>query len=702
MNQKKRESYKLTPDEKIVKEAKDRFKICSETSSEIRKEALIDLNFIDGKQWDSQIMQNRQESRRPTLTINKLRVYINQVINDIRQNRPAIKVRPVDDGTDVATAKVINGIIRHICNNGNYKNAIDNATKYAVGCGMGYVRIATDYLNDNSFDQEFEIKIVDNPFLVYFPLNIIKELDYSDAPYAFIRMTMSKEDFQEKYPDADDMGHWQSETIGDRDWTEENDIWLAEYFKVIDETKTLYQLSDGSTTMEEPVLFPGLTVVKTRPTKIRKVMWYLLSEHTVLDREELVFSSIPIVPILGQDYVVDNKKRYYSLIRDSIDPQRLYNFWKSSEAELLMLTPKAVWMGAKGAFDGLENAYKEANAKPIAFLEYNPSTNLATPAAPPTRIQAPEITSAFIAAANGANEDIRATTGLFAASMGEAGAEKSGKAILARQRQGDTANFHFFESVNVCTRRIGRLLINGIPRIYDTVRTIRIIGEDSTEDVVTVNQQYHDEKTGMDRLYDLTCGEYDVVVDTSTAYETKRIESLDILSKFMTSFPPAAQAIGDLLAKNLDIPEAREMADRLRRMVPPNLLEDPNQPDNGIDEAQVRAIIADLEALQQQLKMTESEKAQLEQMLGQATAELKSKQEETQVKADSNTLKVAAEVRKAELSLEQEKVRQHGQTQQHLVTAAMDMHKLSRQESANLASENYSSFPTTSQSGQGE
>jgi hypothetical protein len=661
---------KLTPKQQLLAEAKKRFTICVDTSSELRKASQTDMNFIDGNQWDSQIKQMRQEARRPSLTINKLRVYINQVMNDIRANRPQIKVRPIDDFTDTKTARVINGLIKHICNNGNYKDAIDNATKYAVSAGFGYVRITTDYLHDRSMLQEFRIKIIDNPFLVYFPINLCHELDYSDAPYAFIRMSMSKDDFKLKYPKADDQAKWEMENIGDTAWRDQEEVWLAEYFVVEDTEITLYQLEDGTVVDNNDA---GLPVVKERKSKSRKVKWYLLSEHSILDEEELPFSSIPIVPILGQDFVINGKKRYYSLIRDAIDPQRLYNFWRSSEAEMIMLSPKAIFMGAKGMFEGLENQYKEANARPISFLEYNPSDSMHNQQPPPTRIEPPTISAAYIQAAAGANDDIRATTGLFAASLGEAGSEKSGKAILARQRQGDTANFHFFEAVNCATRRIGRLLIDGIPKIYDTVRTIRILGEDSTEDVVQVNQMYHDDKTGLDVLYDLTAGEYDVIVDTSVSYETKRLESMDILSRFVQSYPPAAQVIGDLLAKNLDIPEASEMAERLKRTIPPNLLSDPNE--QGIDEAQVREIVQDLEKLQGQLQASETEKQALHQMLQKMQQQLESKEQAEQIKADSAIIKADAEIQKAKMGLHQEMIKQQGSMRTHTIDSAIKLHQ---------------------------
>lgn len=682
---------RLTPDQKLLAEAKERYKTCVESSTEIRKDMLIDLQFVDGAQWDSQIQQSRQQAKRPSLTINKLRVYINQVINDIRANRPSVKVRPTTDGVPESTAKVQNGLIKHILNNGDFKSAVDNAVKYAVSCGCGYFRLLTEYRNESAFDQEFRVKSIDNPFLVYFPLNLVHETDFSDSPYAFIRMSMSKDAFREKYPNADDMSHWASESVGDQDWTEKDDVWLAEYFRIEEEPVTLYLLADGRVVDVVPPELE-LLILKKRDSVRKKVMWYLLSEHTVIDREELVFRTIPIVPVMGQDFVVDNKKRFYSLIRDAIDPQRLYNFWKSCEAEILMLTPKAVWMGAKGAFDGLENQYKEANAKPIAFLEYNPSTNLAIPTAPPQRIEQPQISTAFISAAQGSNDDIRATTGLFQQSMGQGGAEKSGKAITALQRQGDTANYHFFESVNVAIRRLGRLLIDGIPRIYDTKRTIRILGEDNVEDVVKINEFYHDEKRGLDVMYDLTAGEYDVVVDTTIAYETRRLEALDVLTRFISTFPPAAQVIGDILARNLDIPEAREMGDRLRRMIPPEILEDPNA-DGGIDEAQVRSIVGDLQKLQQQLQMSEMQKQQLQQIIGQLTAELKSKEAETQVKADTAVLRHDSEIQKAQMGLQKEQVKHHADMQKNIVRNAIDLHR-TRQDVAAPAEETYGASPT--------
>jgi hypothetical protein len=109
------EKEKTDSDEQdLLEQARKRFALAVEAESENRKEALEDMRFRSGDQWPAEIRNAREQDRRPCLTINRLPQFSRQIINDIRQNRPSIKVNPVDDQADVETAKIQQGIIRHI------------------------------------------------------------------------------------------------------------------------------------------------------------------------------------------------------------------------------------------------------------------------------------------------------------------------------------------------------------------------------------------------------------------------------------------------------------------------------------------------------------------------------------------------------------------------------------------------------------
>lgn len=673
---------KMSEEQELVEEAKKRFKLCCDDSSDIRAEALKDLNFIKGDQWDSKILKERSEDRRPALTINKLPTFVNQVVNDARQNRPMIKMRPVDSISDPATAEILNGLVRNIQNNGDYKSAIDSAFYYAVGCGMGFLRVLTDYEDEKSFDQMIKVERIENPMLVYFPLSLIKTADYSDAPYCFIRTSMSKDNFKEQYPDfADsDSDNFTSESLGDGSWETENLIWLAEYFKVEEEEYTLHRLNTGEIIADDelPEVLPeGISIIQSRQTTRRKVKWYLINNKNIIKEKEIPCQYIPVIPVLGQELIVDGDKCLISLVRFARDPQQFYNFFKSMEAEMIALAPKAPWLVADEQIAGYEMDWQASNRKNIAVLKYH-STSYADgrPMPPPQRVDPPAVNMAAAMAMKEANDDIKATTGIFDASLGNKGNESSGKAIIARQRQGDTANYHFVDNLNKALRQLGRIFIDMIPNIYDMPRVIRIVGEDMTDEVVMINKLHNDPKRGDNKLYDLTVGKYDVIVDVGPSYETKRIEAADNLTRIIGVAPQIAQYCSDIIVRNLDFPGAQELADRLKKTLPPQLIE--NQNPDKISESEVQAIVADLQALQQAHQMSQQQNQALLQTIAQYQALLKDKKDAHDLEMHKTVIKTEAEIQKAQIGLEQEKVRQHGNYVKNAVDAAVDLHKLAK------------------------
>jgi hypothetical protein len=676
----------LSPDEKILTEARDRFRLCCDYNSQIRAEALEDLKFFKGDQWNSLILRERTEDRRPALTINKLPSVAQQVINQIRQNRPSIKVRPVDNLTDIKTADIINGMVRHIQANNDVKSAVDTALEYAVICGQGYFRILTEYCDEKSMDQEIKVERIDNPMCCYFPIPLCHAADWSDAPYVFVRTSISKDEFKRKYGEKaqEEIQNWSANGIGDPNWTEENLVWLAEYFVIEEETKTLYQLDDGSITWDKPdgtisindmgMAMPSPQVIKERESTIRKVQWYLMSESTILEREEWPCQYIPIIPVLGWELNIDGQKNYMSLIRHAKDPQRLYNYFKSMEAEIIALAPKAPWLVAAGQIENFENDWKVANSKNLAYLEYNPLTTQGGVAVPaPQRIDPAQVPMAAINALKEASDDIKATTGVFDASMGAQGNETSGRAIVARQKQGDNATWHFQDNLVRAVRHMGRIFVDLIPKIYDTPRTVRILGEDQANDIALVNQLHHDESAGEDMIYDLTVGKYDVTVDVGPSYESKRMETAENLTNIIQAIPQIGQVCSDILVRNLDFPGAQELADRLKRTVPPNLLEDPNEKPNKISEAEIQMIVQDLQGLQQQLQMAGQEKQQMLKMINDLQGMLKDKQEAIQAKQDSDIIRANAGVQVAQMRLQQESMKMEHEGVKHTVDSAIQL-----------------------------
>lgn len=629
-----------TTNEEILAEAKERFKFCIDDEAEIRDEAIDDIEFSLGDMWSEPVRKEREEDGRPCLVINKLNQPLNIVVNEGKQNRPQIKVKPVDDKADVATADVINGILRHIQNQSDAQLAFDNAFEYAVRCGIGYWRIVTEYEHDETFDQTIKIKWIENPMSVYFPSSQCKEPNYRDAPYCFVTDYISKDDAKAEYPDVD-FDSWESSAEGDDEWFDSDRGYrIAEYFKVIKTKKVLYMLKDGKLVSE---LADGDVVEKKRDVMVKSIKWYKMCGMTILDEADFVGKWLPIIPVTGA--VVNNNgvRHYISLVRFSKDPSRMYNYWKSCETELIALAPKTPWVGAAGQFEGFENKWADANKKNFPYLEYKSVTAFGQPVAAPQRQQSVQVPSGVVNAIREAADDIKSGTGIYDAGLGAAGAEKSGVAINARKNQGAQSNYHFYDNLANSLEFGGRVIVDMIPEIIDTQRTVRILGEDMAEKVMTVNREYGDvDEKG--HLYDLTAGRFDVVVTTGASYQTKREESAQLLVQLIQANPEIAPITADLLADFADAPQ--DVVERLRKAVPPQFLEDDNE-ENPIDPRAKQM----LEAMQKQMQILEETLNKVVQQLEQAQAQLGDKSAELKTKVYIEEMKIRADLEKAKMQL---------------------------------------------------
>lgn len=558
-------------DNKIIDEARERVKEVITATQIMRDDALDDLRFVDGEQWPVDILRDRALENRPTLVINRLPTFINQISNDGKISRPQIRIRPADRQADEKTSRIINGLVRAIQYQTTAKAAYDNSFESAVKCSLGYFRILTRYEDADSFDQCIEIQSIQNPMSVYFPFHLCKEEDYSDVPYVFVTEIISKDQFESQFPNSE-LNSWDLQSIGDDQafWISESGVRIAEYFKIEEEEFTLYKLADGTTTDNKEGIDDAF-IIKKRKSCRKKVMWYKLSATEILDSKEFPSENIPIIPVVGAKTNIEGTIKFYSLIRWAKDAQRALNYWKSCETEQIALVPKAPYVAAEGQIEGYEDIWRDANVRNIAVLPYKPVTIGGQVAPPPQRTGSIGVDAGIVNAVRESIDDIKATTGIFDASLGSKGNETSGKAILARQREGDIGSYHFYDNMAMAMRLAGRIIVDMIPKLYDSQRVVRILGEDMTEKVVTLNTQYIDED-GEERLYDMTVGKYDVVVETGPSFNTQRQETANLLVQLGQANPQLMGLTSDLLAKFLDAPQ--DIVDRLRRTIPPQLMED--------------------------------------------------------------------------------------------------------------------------------
>lgn len=540
-----------------------------------------DIRFARlSEQWPEAIRRRREQEGRPCLTMNKLKSFIRQVVNDARQNKPAIKFHAVGDGADEWTAKVQDGLVRNIEYSSNADVAYDTAIDNAVSGNVGYIRVTTDYASDDVFDQDIRIERIANSLSVV-PDAYCFDADSANWNDAFVTEDYSIDAFKAKWPKADTSsfeGDGRGMSAG---WLEDGLVRVAEWWKRREVPAVIVKLSNGMIVPAEKlddeefaglIEAQGITEVDRRPTRTMKVTQHLMNGVEILETNEWAGKYIPIVPVYGDEVIIDGKRHLFSMIHDAKDAQLSHNFWRSTTAEVAGLAPKAPYVGPVGSFATDPN-WSTANTQTHPYLEYD----VVEGGVPPQRQGFVGPDAASMQEAMSAADDMKSIMGVYDASLGAKSNETSGRAILARQREGDTSTFNFTDNLSRGIRHAGRIMADLIPKVYTVARVIRTIQEDGSNRDVAINQptqpspeeakemqERQEQMEGVTRIYDLTVGKYDVTCESGPSYNTKRQEAAMQMTEFMRAVPAAGAQIGDLLAKNLDWPGADEIADRLK------------------------------------------------------------------------------------------------------------------------------------------
>ena len=649
--------------EDLLSTARSRLDMAMSALSESREDEVDDLKFYAGSpdnhwQWPADVLatrgavQGQTINARPCLTINKLPQHVRQVTNDQRQNRPSAKVIPVDDNADVEVAEIFNGMIRHIEYISDADVAYDTACENQVAYGEGYIRLLTEYCDDNTFEQDIKIGRIRNSFSVYMD-PMIQDPTGADAKYCFITQDLTREEYERMYPHAAPVTTLQSLGVGDQsisNWLNEDTIRVADYYYIDYDRATLNLYPGNQTAFAGTPEDKQLKAFFGKPLRSResdrpKVKYCKINGYEILEQNDWAGKCIPVIRVVGNEFEVDGRLYVSGLVRNAKDAQRMYNYWVSQEAEMLALAPKAPFIGYGGQFEGYETQWKTANTTNWPYLEVNPDVTDGQGAILPLpqRAQPPMASSGLLQAKAGASEDLKATTGQYNASLGMGSNERSGKAILARQREGDVGTYHFGDNLARSVRNIARQLVDLIPKIYDTQRVARIIGEDGDTKMIRVNPDQeqpvnkivNQEGIVIEKIYNLGVGKYDVVATTGPGYATKRQEALEAMAQLLQGNPQLWSVAGDLFVKNMDWPGAQEMAKRFAKTIDPKLMGDAE--DNPA-----------LQAAQQQMEAMGQEMEQMHQMLQNVgksieVQEQERKDYEAKIKAfDAETKRISA------------------------------------------------------------
>lgn len=630
----KKEEPKKADDLTVMRE---RFRRGKDAVTTLYDLALEDIKFVavPGNQWDE--ATKRRRKNRPCYEFPKLRGQVMQIINEQKQARPQGKVRGVG-AEDRGLAEIMQGLCRNIESVSNAEQAYDIGYESAVQGGFGSWRLATDYANQDDFDLEIFVRPNRNTFAVIFDSAAI-EIDRRDANWAFVVELIPKEEFERRYPDCD-----VTDFFTDRDyidWHEKGQVRIAEYWEKVRETTELWALSDGrivnSTDLaaqgvtEQTLQEEGVRIVRRRSVEGHKVYSRLTNgAQWLTDRTEFPSKFIPIVPVWGNIQNIEGEDYWCGAVRFGKDQQRLHNHHKTAAIEAVAKAPKAPYIVKASWIQGYEEFWKNANAEDYPYL---PVSDVTPNDAIPKRTQQAEVPTALLELARIDNDDMKAATGIFDASLGQRSNETSGKAIGMRRAQGATATFNYIDNLVYAIKYTYEILVDMIPRVYDTQRVVRILGPDGGEKWKTLYQEVPDpDNPGQFvTLNDISKGKYDVTVTVGPSYATQRLEAVETYTELAGQLGSSLPAIAPLLAyqvlHNVDLPGSEEVDTALRELLvgqgllPPKDGEEPPQqpaPDPRM-EATMRKLMA--EARKAEAAATKTE-AEAQTVLPQADADI--------------------------------------------------------------------------------
>lgn len=636
----------------VLKESRKRFQRCVAWEKTFRARFIEDVKFCEGDsdnlyQWPEAIRTRLEGDNRALLTINKTKQHCLDVMNDARQSRVAIKIRATGGGASAESAQVFMGVVRHIEYISNAATAYQHGLSFSVRGGVGYWRVVTDYANDDSFDQEIFIRRVKDPLSVYLDPDI-NEFDGSDANFGFVFTDLPKDEAERQYPEIKDHSGGASVFDSGDTWAGEDEVRIAEYWRRVEVKDRLLaypdpdregeikvaRASDLDAKLVEALL--KLPDTKTRPIKSHRVEWFKIVGDTIVDEGDWLGAYIPIVRCIGEETVIEKELDRKGHTRALKDPQRMFNYNASGSVEFGALQSKTPWVAPADAIETYETYWETANTQNHGVLPYNHRDDEGQEIPRPERQQPPTGAPVFMQGMQDAAEWMRMVSGQYQADMGAPSNERSGAAINARQRQGDNATYHFLDHQGVAIRYTGKILIDLIPKVYDTKRVVEIMAEDGTRNTVQIDpqspqalQEIAETRDEAATIFNPAVGRYEVESDVGPAFATQRQEAWNAYVQILTQNKDLVHIIGDLAFKCADFPGAEEIAERLKRMVPQQALQDGPSPD--------------LVAAQQQIAQMHGLVQTLAQKLADKTAAHLNDQEKNAVSAyDAQTKRLSA------------------------------------------------------------
>lgn len=620
-----------------------RFEHVCDVDSDNRESYIENVTIsASSDQWDDEV-KKRRGSNRPALTFNLLNLVVKQIIGDYRQNKMSISVMPAGGQATDEVADIFAGLIRNIERASNADEAYTNALECSARGNIGYWRIFSEYEANDQFNQKLVIKPIKNPLTVYCDPNA-KLLTRQDASWYLVTEMITKDEFRRLYPDAEAQG-WDIVDVDsddDSDWGDDDNIRLCEYFTKEIKSERLVAFDNGMVVVIESddeieaLKQIGINPIKERTADRTYIKWRKCTGSNVLEERDFKTKYIPIIPVLGEEVNIKGKTLLRSAIYYGIDAQHSYNYERSTAIERSALSAKSPWIVTAKQIENYRDQWDNANTTPQPYLVHQPDP--AMPAGP-QRIEPPSPSMADMQNSQAAAQDVQRTTGIFDSQLGQKTNIVSGRGLQEQQSQGVTSTFIFTDNLRAGIEYCGRILVDWIPEFYDKERVIRIINSEDDIEMITVNQKQPNPLMGITRvLNDITVGEYDVIVTAGKAFASRRQESVDGLIKWAQAFPQQAPLVADQVLENMDVPGGEVMAERIKRSLPPQVVNDPDSPEGQAALQQAQQQQAAQQQIQQQLVQqhvqTEQGKQQAEMAKSQASV-IKSQAEVVKAKADT-------------------------------------------------------------------
>ncbi len=639
-----------TGDDKIILEAQIRFRACEEWENIAWDLFDEDMKFAEadsdnGYQWPVSVSSQRGE--RPSLTINKVRQHNLQIINDAKANKTSIKYRAVGDGASSEGAEAFEGIARHIEYISDAESAYDVARNFQVKGGIGYARVVTDYEHEETFNQEIYIRPINNPKNVRLDPDI-QQKDGSDANFGFIFKDILKKDVPEKYQD-----YASSSALGnDNEWIKENHVRVAEYYRRSEKKDKLYAIPNPQTGEINYIRKTDLPkeildrVIETQgPPEWREITdysveWFLIVGNMIAERKPWPGTYIPIARLIGEETVIQGILDRKGHTRALKDAQRMYNYNASASVEYGALQTKTPYIGPAAAIEGYETYWDSINDVNYSIVPYNHIDDQGNEIPRPERVPSPAAAQLYIEGMQTADNQMMMASGQYEANLGRKSNEVSGKAIDAREHQGDQATQHYYDNQSVFIGYIGKIILDLAPKIYDVKQVKKILAEDGEQSDVTIDPQAGQahqvikaQKEGEEDqiIFNPNIGKYDVVSDTGPSYLTKRLETYNALTQIITQVPESFTLLGPMWAKNSDFAESDKVAELLERMQPEQAKGGPSR---------------ELQAAQQQIQLLSKELEKTLQENAKKELELKGKSADKSVDQYNAITKRLAEIEK--------------------------------------------------------